>query len=232
MWWAKNMYAKVKSTKIICNIVCRHLKKVNPSNIEYISSLALLNNGYRKCLHCFGSTSSKAYKPVFNAIKKANYIYTISTPVGSVCILYDKHYIHAILMENQIQLYQSEIKEIEKESNTNNVCTTCIELLTKYFNKENIDFSSCNTSIQGTDYQKSVLYALCNVSYGRTISYKEFANKFFNVNQVRAIASQIAKNPLSIIVPCHRVIGSDGSLRGYAGGIDNKRILLQLEARG
>lgn len=81
----------------------------------------------------------------------------------------------------------------------------------------------------GTEFQKSVWRALSEVPYGDTISYKELAAAIGYDSGVRAVANAVAANPLSIIVPCHRIIGSDGTLTGYAGGLSAKRQLLLLE---
>lgn len=81
----------------------------------------------------------------------------------------------------------------------------------------------------GTDFQKRVWQALMSIPYGSTVSYMDVACRIGNPKSVRAVAQAIGSNPLSIFVPCHRVVGSDGSLTGYAGGIEAKRSLLQLE---
>lgn len=83
----------------------------------------------------------------------------------------------------------------------------------------------------GTDFQRRVWQALLDVPYGRTAHYKDIAAIVGLPHGVRAVASAIGANPLSILVPCHRVIGSDGSLTGYAGGLGAKSYLLQLESR-
>lgn len=83
--------------------------------------------------------------------------------------------------------------------------------------------------LEGTDFQKRVWQELLNISYGQTRTYKEIAKATGNEKAVRAVATAIGKNPLMIIIPCHRVIGSDGKLRGYAYGLDVKKKLLALE---
>lgn len=83
--------------------------------------------------------------------------------------------------------------------------------------------------IIGTDFQHIVRSELMNIPYGSTISYAELAKRIGNPKAVRAVANAIATNPLSIFVPCHRVIGSGGSLTGYAGGLAAKLSLLSLE---
>lgn len=81
----------------------------------------------------------------------------------------------------------------------------------------------------GTDFQKEVWQALQEIPYGQTISYMTLSKRLGNVKAIRAVGHANGQNPLAIIVPCHRVIGSDGSLTGYAGGLWRKKWLLQHE---
>ena len=83
----------------------------------------------------------------------------------------------------------------------------------------------------GTPFQQRVWDALSHILYGKTISYSEIAEYIGNKNATRAVANAIGCNSLSIIIPCHRVIGSNGAITGYAGGIEAKRKLLDLEKR-
>ncbi|MBX3199965.1 MAG: methylated-DNA--[protein]-cysteine S-methyltransferase [Labilithrix sp.] len=82
---------------------------------------------------------------------------------------------------------------------------------------------------RGTDFQREVWRALAAIPYGETKTYAEIARAIGRPRAVRAVGAANGKNPLSIVVPCHRVIGRDGTLTGYAGGIDTKRRLLELE---
>ena len=84
---------------------------------------------------------------------------------------------------------------------------------------------------KGTDFQKRVWKALCEIPYGETRSYKQIAETIGNPKAVRAVGMANHRNPLLIVVPCHRVIGADGKLVGYAAGIDKKAFLLRLEAK-
>jgi methylated-DNA-[protein]-cysteine S-methyltransferase len=81
----------------------------------------------------------------------------------------------------------------------------------------------------GTAFQRAVWAELQMLPFGRTISYREIAQRIANPKAIRAAGSAIGRNPVSIIVPCHRVVGTSGSLSGYAGGIERKRYLLKLE---
>ncbi|MDR1167528.1 MAG: methylated-DNA--[protein]-cysteine S-methyltransferase [Heliobacteriaceae bacterium] len=84
----------------------------------------------------------------------------------------------------------------------------------------------------GTDFQKKVWRLLCKIPYGKTASYKETAAAAGNPNASRAVGGANNKNPIMIVIPCHRVIGSNGALTGYAGGLDMKQKLLDLEKNG
>ena len=83
--------------------------------------------------------------------------------------------------------------------------------------------------MKGTEFQTKVWKALCNIPYGETRSYKQIAQAIGNHKAVRAVGMANNKNPLLVIVPCHRVIGANGQLVGYASGLEKKRLLLQLE---
>ena len=83
----------------------------------------------------------------------------------------------------------------------------------------------------GTDFQQQVWNELLNIPYGATISYKEIAQNISKPKAVRAVAGAIGANGISILIPCHRVIGSDKSLTGYAGGLKAKKMLLQIETQ-
>jgi methylated-DNA-[protein]-cysteine S-methyltransferase len=82
---------------------------------------------------------------------------------------------------------------------------------------------------KGTDFQVKVWKLLSRIPYGTSLAYVKVAQAYGDAKMVRAIACAIAKNPLLIVIPCHRVVGSDGSLVGYSGGITTKRRLLELE---
>ncbi|HEY0817855.1 MAG TPA: methylated-DNA--[protein]-cysteine S-methyltransferase [Rhizobacter sp.] len=85
------------------------------------------------------------------------------------------------------------------------------------------------TDLHGSPFQRSVWQALCTIERGATRSYADIARHVGTPLAVRAVGAAIGRNPLSVIVPCHRVVGSDGSLTGYAGGLERKRALLALE---
>lgn len=102
--------------------------------------------------------------------------------------------------------------------------------LGEYFNGERVIFDIPLWMV-GTDFQKQVWHELMQIPYGKTCSYLELSKHIGNEKAVRAVASANGANAISIIIPCHRVMGSHGSLVGYAGGLDTKQKLLNLEQR-
>lgn len=101
--------------------------------------------------------------------------------------------------------------------------------LTQYFAGQRRTFEVPLASATGTAFQQAVWQALLSIPMGSTCSYGELAARIGQPAAVRAVGAAVGRNPLSIIVPCHRVIGASGSLTGYAGGLSRKTALLQLE---
>ncbi len=101
--------------------------------------------------------------------------------------------------------------------------------LQAYFQGQRQRFDLPLDLAQGTPFQREVWQALCAIPFGQTYSYGELAQTIGRPKAVRAVGAAVGRNPLSIVVPCHRVLGGDGSLTGYAGGLDRKRALLRLE---
>jgi methylated-DNA-[protein]-cysteine S-methyltransferase len=108
--------------------------------------------------------------------------------------------------------------------------TEVLEQLAAYFDGERTTFDLV-LAPRGTDFQREVWRALAAIPYGETTTYAAIARSIGRPKAVRAVGAANGKNPLSIVVPCHRVIGRDGTLTGYAGGLSSKRRLLELEAR-
>lgn len=117
---------------------------------------------------------------------------------------------------------------VEWEEGSSAVIELAAGQLDEYFKGQRSEFS-VPVKFAGTRFQKIVWAGLLKIPYGTTVSYAEVAWRINHPNGVRAVASAIARNPISIIVPCHRVIGSNGKLTGYAGGLGAKQHLLALE---
>ena len=103
-----------------------------------------------------------------------------------------------------------------------------VSQLREYFDGTRTKFNF-KLNPKGTEFQQRVWLELLNIPFGKTISYLELSKRLGDVKAIRAVASANGKNPLWIVVPCHRVIGSDGSLTGYAGGLWRKKWLLEHE---
>lgn len=102
--------------------------------------------------------------------------------------------------------------------------------LKEYFEEKRKVFE-LNLDPEGTEFQKKVWALLCQIPFGKTLSYADMANKLGDPKVIRASASANGKNPIAIIIPCHRVIGKNGDLVGYAGGLNRKKMLLDHENR-
>ncbi len=111
---------------------------------------------------------------------------------------------------------------------TSELTNQCKQQLKEYFDGERQIFDLALDQ-QGTFFQKSVWVYLMKIPFGQTVSYRDIADMVNNRKAVRAVGAANGKNPISIIVPCHRVIGSNGTLTGYAGGLERKSWLLKHE---
>lgn len=105
----------------------------------------------------------------------------------------------------------------------------CVLQLREYFEGQRQDFNF-KMNPHGTEFQQKVWQELLNIPFGKTMSYLDLSKKLGDVKAIRAVASANGRNPLWIVVPCHRVIGTDGSLTGYAGGLWRKKWLLEHES--
>lgn len=141
------------------------------------------------------------------------------TPIGTAKIVGDENGISAVTVIDDAMETSAEIPEILKD---------CVQQLDDYFNGTRKQFE-LKLNPQGTDFQKRVWKELLLVPYGKTKTYLEQSKQLGDVKAIRAVASANGKNPIWIIIPCHRIIGSDGSLTGYAGGIWRKKWLLEHE---
>ncbi len=144
----------------------------------------------------------------------------IETPLGIAKIEGDTHGLNAITVLDTSE----EITEIIPE-----VLEDAVYQLQEYFRGERKSFD-LTLNPDGTDFQKKVWEELLNIPFGKTMSYLDLSKKLGDVKAIRAVAAANGKNPIWIIIPCHRVIGSDGSLTGYAGGLHRKKWLIGHES--
>jgi len=138
-----------------------------------------------------------------------------------------------LLKVEAVQNCITSIKFVEEKINideTNRILKLCVQQLDEYFSgrRKMFDFPMAQ---RGTLFQMSVWNHLLNIPYGKTISYLSISKQIGDVRAIRAVASANGKNNLSIVVPCHRVIGSNAAMVGYSGGIWRKKWLLEHEAK-
>ncbi len=121
------------------------------------------------------------------------------------------------------------VKEIDTDNQSSDLSDLAFTQLQEFFQGKRQTFD-LPLQIQGTPFQEKVWRALCHIPYGETQSYGQIAAAIGNPKASRAVGLANNKNPLQFVVPCHRVVGANGSLVGYAGGLDMKKHLLEMEA--
>ncbi len=146
-----------------------------------------------------------------------------NSPAGKLLLTGDKH-----LETIRFPKSKKPIPPLEDWKEDPGFFNAVTKQLTAYFNGELKRFD-IKMDLKGTEFQKKVWQALAKIPYGETISYGELAEKIGNPRASRAVGMATGKNPVPIIIPCHRVIGKDGSLTGFGGGLDVKQRLLDIE---
>lgn len=140
------------------------------------------------------------------------------TPLGIAKIIGDKNGISEISIQDNGEITER-IPAVLEEA---------VHQLQDYFDGKRTDFDF-KINPKGTEFQQKVWQSLIEIPFGKTMSYLDLSKKLGDVKAIRAVASANGKNPLWIVVPCHRVIGTNGSLTGYAGGLWRKKWLLEHE---
>ena len=150
----------------------------------------------------------------------------MASPVGQLKLVANEQALVAILWDNENPKRVRLAELIEDVSHP--ILLNTQQQLIEYFSGQRKVFD-IPLDFEGTDFQKKVWSALLTIPYGETRSYKQIAQQLGNEKAVRAVGAANGKNPISIVAPCHRVIGAGGALVGFAGGLDKKEILLRLE---
>lgn len=153
------------------------------------------------------------------------YIDEYDSPLGKLYLVSDDTSLLGLWIEGQKHFLRKVNQPIHKETK---IIKETKQWLDAYFQGKE---PKMNLSLnpQGTSFQKQVWDILCTIPYGQTMTYKEIANTFSSKMSAQAIGQAVGHNPISILIPCHRVIGTNGKLTGYAGGIDKKEWLLKHE---
>ena len=153
---------------------------------------------------------------------------TMKSPVGELKLIANDKGLVGILWEKD-NPKRIQVREYTKRNN-HPILVKIEKELKEYFAKKHKKFST-KIDLIGTEFQKKVWLALLTIPFGETRSYADIAKQINNSSAVRAVGGAIGKNPISIIIPCHRVIASSGKLTGFAGGLTNKKYLLDLESK-
>ncbi|WP_150539482.1 methylated-DNA--[protein]-cysteine S-methyltransferase [Actinobacillus vicugnae] len=155
-----------------------------------------------------------------------------SSPVGNLLLIANQQGLLGIEFEQEQLTTDAEHWQLANETSGqiyDIFCKTRV-ILDRYFAGEKIEFQHLDfLAPQGTAFQKSVWKILLEIPYGKTTSYGEIAQQLGNPNAMRAVGGAVGRNPISIIIPCHRVLGKSQTLTGFGGGLPAKRYLLALE---
>ena len=175
------------------------------------------------------STTDRNIKSTIRKTMNITFHYT--SPLGGITLSSDGESLTGLWFDGQ-KYYPNKLVEESTESELPIFAQTC-NWLDIYFSGEEPDFTP-SISLQTTTFRKAVYDILLTIPYGQTMTYGEIANILAEQQGVermsaQAVGSAVGHNPISIIIPCHRVVGADGSLTGYAGGLDKKTALLKLE---
>lgn len=150
----------------------------------------------------------------------------MASPVGTLKLVANETALVAVLWENENPKRVRLAELVEQADHP--VLLETQKQLTEYFAGKRQQFD-LPLDFAGTEFQHKVWQALLSIPFGETRSYRDIAEQIGNVKAVRAVGAANGKNPISIIAPCHRVVGANGKLVGFAGGLHNKDILLRLE---
>jgi len=150
----------------------------------------------------------------------------MASSVGSLKLVANDTALVAVLWENESPKRVRLAELIEQTHHP--ILLETQKQLSEYFAGKRQQFD-LPLDFEGTEFQQKVWQALLTIPFGETRSYRDIAEQVGNVKAVRAVGAANGKNPISIIAPCHRVVGANGKLVGFAGGLDNKEILLKLE---
>lgn len=154
-----------------------------------------------------------------------------SSPIGNILLASKNQQLIGLWLEGQ-KYYLSNIKEEMKENENVKVLQQTKLWLDRYFRGDKPDLNELDVNPSGSAFRKKVWKILCDIPYGEVVTYQDIASKLETNGKrmsAQAVGGAVSHNPISIIIPCHRVVGTNGSLTGYAGGIEKKLYLLEHE---
>jgi len=212
-----------RTTKIYCRTDCPAGRRTKPENKTYFRSREEARiNGYRACKIC---KPEEEYK-----MRETLFFTHYHSPLGTYLLASSKNGVVCVKTEDRsessLSRWEREGMELKEDAKPN---LGLISQLDAYFAGKRRDFT-VPLDLRGTSFQRQVWDLLCGIPWGETRSYGQIAQALDRPKAARAVGRAVGTNPVSIVVPCHRVVGSDGSLTGYGGGLDRKVALLKLEA--
>ncbi|MGH8929625.1 MAG: methylated-DNA--[protein]-cysteine S-methyltransferase [Egibacteraceae bacterium] len=153
------------------------------------------------------------------------YVTTLPSPVGELTLLSDGSELTGLYMP----VHKGAPVTDPAWRRDHGPFASAVAQLAEYFARERTSFD-LTLAPRGTPFQQRVWQALTAIPYGQTCSYRAIAERIGNPRAVRAVGLANGRNPISIVIPCHRVVGANGSLTGYGGGLERKQLLLALES--
>lgn len=167
------------------------------------------------------------------AVSNMIYISHYPSLLGDILLASKNNELIGLWFEGQ-KYYLASINEEMQEKNDEEIFLKTKNWLDRYFKGGQPNIKELSLNPIGSDFRKKVWKILCDIPYGKTITYKEIAEKLAKEKGLKSMSAQavggaVGHNPISIIIPCHRVVGTSGNLTGYAGGLDKKEYLLKLE---
>lgn len=213
-----------RTTKIYCRPGCPPGRRTKPENRVYFRSTEEARaKGYRACKVC------KPDDP--EAGRDMLFLTRYPSPLGEYVLASSRKGVICIKTEERSRAYLSHWErdgvEIREDGEHNRAL---VRQLDRYF-KGKLRTFNVPLDLRGTAFQRRVWELLCDIPWGETRSYGYVAQTLGSPKASRAVGGAVGRNPVSIVVPCHRVIGSNGSLTGYGGGLDRKTALLELEGQ-
>lgn len=212
-----------RTTSIYCRPDCPAGRRTKPENRVYFASREeAMANGYRACKIC----RPDGFAPKPEILFTTYY----DSPLGRYILISSKKGVACIEPAEQEIMHITRWRREKVQFQEDNIYNQKVAAeLDAYFKKKLRQFS-VSLDIRGTEFQRQVWGALLNIPYGETRSYGEIARAIGRPTASRAVGLANGANPISIIIPCHRVIGANGKLVGYGGGLHRKQALLDLES--
>jgi methylated-DNA-[protein]-cysteine S-methyltransferase len=211
-----------RTTKIYCRPDCPSGRRTKPENKVYFRSIAEARaKGYRACKICKPDEPSKVRETIF--------ITRYDSPLGEYIMASSKDGIVCLKTTERAEKYLKRWRKDKIVLRENGLHNGKLKaLLDRYFKRKLRRFA-VPLDLRGSAFQRRVWEALCRIPYGETWSYRQIAEDVGLPKAARAVGRAVGSNPISIVIPCHRVIGSNGALIGYGGGLERKAALLRME---